>query len=154
LLCSLKLTDNSAFSPEITMAKVNLSGMSVEALMDLGSGLTKCFLSVVPRLKSSWRGWGHCRGRGRSPTVITRIGCRRTASQHMLIHAWCQHTQGMVLHPVLLIAERLFYSAQLRDRFCDTATDRRLVYQLDIRYRATPVRHCFPIIEAPQAQVV
>src|SRR5262249_74173 len=72
----------------------------------------------------------------------------------MLIHAWCQHTQGMVLHPVLLIAERLFYSAQLRDRFCDTATDRRLVYQLDIRYRATRVRYCFPIIEAPQAQVV
>src|SRR6516164_8242788 len=35
LLCSLKLTDYSVFSPEITMAKVNLSGMTVEALMDL-----------------------------------------------------------------------------------------------------------------------
>ena len=35
LLCSLKLTDNSVFSPEVTMAKVNLSEMSVEALMDL-----------------------------------------------------------------------------------------------------------------------
>ena len=39
------------------MARVNLSGMSVEALMDLRKRLTKCFLSVVPRLKSSWRGW-------------------------------------------------------------------------------------------------
>jgi DNA-binding protein H-NS len=29
------LTDYSVFSPEITMARVNLSGMSVEALMDL-----------------------------------------------------------------------------------------------------------------------
>src|SRR6516225_7152632 len=35
LLCSLKPTDNSVFSPEITMAKVNLSEMSVETLMDL-----------------------------------------------------------------------------------------------------------------------
>ena len=35
MLCSLKLTDNSVFSPEISMAKVNLSEMSVEALMDL-----------------------------------------------------------------------------------------------------------------------
>jgi DNA-binding protein H-NS len=35
LLCSLKLTDYSVFSPEIIMARVNLSGMSVEALMDL-----------------------------------------------------------------------------------------------------------------------
>ena len=35
MLCSLKLTDYSVFSPEITMARVNLSGMSVEALMDL-----------------------------------------------------------------------------------------------------------------------
>jgi DNA-binding protein H-NS len=35
LLCSLKLTDYSVFSPEITMARVKLSGMSVEALMDL-----------------------------------------------------------------------------------------------------------------------
>src|SRR6516225_4875084 len=35
LLCSLKPPDYSVFSPEITMAKVNLSGMSVEALMDL-----------------------------------------------------------------------------------------------------------------------
>jgi DNA-binding protein H-NS len=36
LLCLLKASqDYSVFSPEITMAKVNLSGMSVEALMDL-----------------------------------------------------------------------------------------------------------------------
>jgi len=35
LLCSLKPPDYSVFSPEITMAKVNLSEMSVEALMDL-----------------------------------------------------------------------------------------------------------------------
>ena len=35
MLCSLKLTDYSVFSPEITMASVNLSGMTVEALMDL-----------------------------------------------------------------------------------------------------------------------
>jgi DNA-binding protein H-NS len=35
LLCSLKLTDYSVFSPEITMPKINLSGMTVEALMDL-----------------------------------------------------------------------------------------------------------------------
>jgi DNA-binding protein H-NS len=35
LLCSLKLTDYFVFSPEIAMAKVNLSGMTVEALMDL-----------------------------------------------------------------------------------------------------------------------
>src|SRR5262249_9902341 len=35
LLCSLKLTDYSVFSPEITMPKVSLSGMTVEALMDL-----------------------------------------------------------------------------------------------------------------------
>ena len=35
LLCSLKLTDYFVFSPEITMAKVNLSGMTVEALMVL-----------------------------------------------------------------------------------------------------------------------
>jgi len=35
LLCSLKLTDYSVFSPEITMASVNLSGMTVETLMDL-----------------------------------------------------------------------------------------------------------------------
>ena len=35
MLCSLKLTDYSVFSPEITMPKINLSGMTVEALMDL-----------------------------------------------------------------------------------------------------------------------
>jgi DNA-binding protein H-NS len=35
LLCSLKLTDYSVLSSEITMARGNLSGMSVEALMDL-----------------------------------------------------------------------------------------------------------------------
>jgi len=40
------------------MAKINLSEMSVEALMDLRKrGDEKCFLSVVPSLKSSWRGW-------------------------------------------------------------------------------------------------
>jgi len=39
------------------MAKVSLSGMTVEALMDLRSGLTKPFTSVGPSLKSSWRGW-------------------------------------------------------------------------------------------------
>ena len=32
---SESLTDYSVFSPEITMARVNLSGMGVEALMDL-----------------------------------------------------------------------------------------------------------------------
>src|SRR6516164_7970702 len=35
LLCSQKLTDYSVSSSEITMARVNLSGMTVEALMDL-----------------------------------------------------------------------------------------------------------------------
>ena len=35
MLCSLKLTDYSVLPPEITMAKVNLSGLTVEALMDL-----------------------------------------------------------------------------------------------------------------------
>ena len=39
------------------MAGVNLSGMTVEALMDLRKRVTKCFLSVVPSLKSSWREW-------------------------------------------------------------------------------------------------
>src|SRR5262249_30407134 len=34
-LTRLSLTDYSVFSPEITMARVNLSGMTVEALMDL-----------------------------------------------------------------------------------------------------------------------
>jgi DNA-binding protein H-NS len=34
-LLAKSLTDYSVFSPEITMAKVNLSEMSVEALMDL-----------------------------------------------------------------------------------------------------------------------
>jgi hypothetical protein len=34
-LLAYSLTDYSVFSPEITMARVNLSGMSVEALMDL-----------------------------------------------------------------------------------------------------------------------
>ena len=57
LLCSLKLTDYSVFPPEITMARLNLSGMTVEALMDVRKRLTKCFLAVVPRLKSSWRRW-------------------------------------------------------------------------------------------------
>ena len=32
---SESLTDYSVFSPEITMPKINLTGMSVEALMDL-----------------------------------------------------------------------------------------------------------------------
>ena len=45
------------FAPEITMPKVNLSRMTVEALMDLRSGLKKCFLSIGPRYKSSWRRW-------------------------------------------------------------------------------------------------
>jgi DNA-binding protein H-NS len=36
LLCLLKASqDYSVFSPEITMARLNLSGMTVEALMDL-----------------------------------------------------------------------------------------------------------------------
>ena len=35
MVCSLKPRTYSVFSPEITMAKVNLSEMSVEALMDL-----------------------------------------------------------------------------------------------------------------------
>jgi len=39
------------------MAKVNLSEMTVEALMDLRSGLTKRFISIVPSFNSSWRGW-------------------------------------------------------------------------------------------------
>jgi len=39
------------------MAKVSLSGMTVEALMDLRSGFTKPFLSIGLRFKSSWRRW-------------------------------------------------------------------------------------------------
>jgi hypothetical protein len=35
LLYSLNLTDYTVFAPEITMPKVSLSGMTVEALMDL-----------------------------------------------------------------------------------------------------------------------
>jgi hypothetical protein len=39
------------------MPKVNLSGMSVEALMDLRLRVDQCFL---PKLNGSWRGWiGH-----------------------------------------------------------------------------------------------
>ena len=40
--------------PEITMARVNLSGMSVEALMDLRKRVDQMLLSVVPRLKLAW----------------------------------------------------------------------------------------------------
>jgi len=39
------------------MPKINLSGMTVEALMDRESGLTKPFISVVPSFNGSWRGW-------------------------------------------------------------------------------------------------
>ena len=39
------------------MPNVTLSRMTVEALMDLRSGLKKCFLNIEPRYKSSWRGW-------------------------------------------------------------------------------------------------
>ena len=42
--------------PEITMANVNLSRMTVEALMDLRKRIDEMLLGVVPRLKSSWRG--------------------------------------------------------------------------------------------------
>src|SRR2546421_1961192 len=35
LLCALGVSNYTVFAPEITMAKVNLSGMTVEALMDL-----------------------------------------------------------------------------------------------------------------------
>jgi hypothetical protein len=39
------------------MAKVNRKSISASTLISDGSGLTKCFLSVVPNLESSWRGW-------------------------------------------------------------------------------------------------
>ena len=39
------------------MAKVNLSGMSVEALMDLRERVEGRFLSVMPSFKNSWREW-------------------------------------------------------------------------------------------------
>jgi len=40
------------------MPRVNLSGMTVDALMDLREQrLTNYCLSVVPKFNSSWRGW-------------------------------------------------------------------------------------------------
>ena len=37
------------------MPKVNLSGMTIEAFMDLRKRVTKCFMTVEASLKSGWR---------------------------------------------------------------------------------------------------
>jgi DNA-binding protein H-NS len=44
LLCSLKFTNYTVFTPENAMAKVSLSGMTVEALMDLRKRIDKTLL--------------------------------------------------------------------------------------------------------------
>jgi DNA-binding protein H-NS len=68
LLCSLKLTDYSVFSPEITMAKVNLSGMTVQALMDLRKRVDEMLLEhraeIEERLKRMDRAIAVVAGRG------------------------------------------------------------------------------------------
>src|SRR5215813_8922967 len=76
------------------MANINLSRMTVEALMDLRKRVDQIFLSVVPRLKSSWRGWvgqlpwlaARCERieRKESPTEISR-SVRRNLGR-----PWCK----------------------------------------------------------------